>query len=211
MKIRIVLVIMFVAFLLTACQETISESVMETAVSQVILTSASEDTTTDTETESTSEELTIKNEQIEELNTHLENANLQLTDQAVEIDALKSELEGVYILLTPTMTPTPQDTPTPTITPSPTPPPPPTEVVIPWYHKYVTAKRDAPIYYFEDKNAAGHPIMLKTSPVVKISSGTEFLVDINRVRADGGAYYYLIVGPKHEGYYVSIDDVKNTE
>jgi hypothetical protein len=53
--------------------------------------------------------------------------------------------------------------------------------------------------------------MLKTSPIIRIPKGEEFIVNVNRVRADGGAYYYLIVGPKNEGYYVSISDVENIE
>jgi hypothetical protein len=182
---------------------------MQTAVSQVILTSSSEESTTDETTATETESTDIVNEQLNELNTQLENAKLKLTDQAAEIDALHSELEGVYILLTPTITPTPQDTATPTITLTPTPLPPPTEEAIPWYHKTVKATGNAPLYYYEDENEAGYPIMIKTSPVVKFSTGDEFIVDINRVRADGGNYYYLVIGPKHEGYYVNINDVKN--
>jgi hypothetical protein len=208
---RTILLILLIAVTLAACNTTISDSVMQTAVSQVILTSSSEESTTDEITTSDTEATDILDEQLNELNTQLDNANLRLTDQAAEIDALNAELEGVYILLTPTITPTPQDTATPTITPSPTPLPPPTEEALPWYHKTVVANKDTPLYYYEDENDAGYPIMIKTSPVIKFSKGDEFIVDVNRIRADGGANYFLVIGPKHNGYYVNINDVKNAD
>jgi hypothetical protein len=184
---------------------------MQTAVSQVILTSSTSDSTTQESTGAEPDTNSILNERLEELNTQLEDANNRVDEQAAQIETLQNELSSVYILLTPTITPTPQDTPTPTITPTSTPLPAPTEFVLPWYQKYVVAKKDAPLYYYEDENEAGYPLMLKTSPVVKIAKGTEFIVDTNRIRADGGGYYYIIIGPKHEGYYVSINDVDKVD
>ena len=211
MKNLFVFMILLTPILLSACKETISESAMQTAVSQVILTSSSEESIEDSVLQPEPEAVGTSNLELEEANAQIYDANLRLTDQAAEIEVLQSELDRVYNLLTPTITPTPQDTNTPTITSSPTPLPSETEFVLPWYHKYVEASIAAPLFYFEDENDAGYPMMLKTSPVKKFSAGEEFIVNVNRVRADGGAYFYLIVGPKHEGLYIRIEDVKNLE
>ena len=211
MKKQYLVLILLAALLLSACKATISESAMETAVSQVILTSSSEESPGESEPQPESEIVATLNVQLEGLNAQLNNANIMGTEQAAKIEALQAELDGVYVLLTPTITPTPQDTPTPTITPSPTLIPSYTESALPWYHKYVEAVGTAPLYYYEDENQPGYPMMLKTSPIVKFSAGEEFIVNVNRIRADGGAYYYLIVGPKHEGYYVAIGDVEKLD
>jgi hypothetical protein len=208
MKKNYLVLILLTVFLLSACQSAIPESAMETAVSLVILTSSSEESIDDPEPQTDLGAVATSNAKIEEANAQLENANLLLTEQATKNEALQAELNQAYILLTPTITSTPQDTPTPTITPSPTLKPTFTEEVMPWYHSYVEAVGTIPIYEYEDENDAGFPIMQKTSPIVKISDGDEFIVNTTKVRADGGVNFYQIVGPKHKGYYVRIGDVK---
>lgn len=208
MKKQYLVFVMLSVFLLSACQSSIPESAMETAVSLVILTSSSEESIEDPVPQTDLGAVATSDARIAEANAQLDNANLKLTEQAAVNEALQAELDQAYILLTPTITPTPQDTPTPTITPSPTPIPTFTEVVMPWYHSYVEAIGDVPIYEYEDENDAGFPIMQKTSPIVKISDGKEFIVNTTKVRADGGENFYEIVGPKHKGYYVRIGDVK---
>ncbi len=196
---------------LAACKATISESAMETAVSQVILTSSAANEVPDSGDSAPVEQQPAgpSSEELEAAQAALDQANIQLTEQAGQIDELQAELDALYLQLTPSITPTPADTPTPTITSSPTPRPTATEFTLPYYQKYVTPINTAPLYTSKEKNDAGYPIIIKTSPVQKIQYGEVVIVDVNRVRADGGALYYLIVGPKYTNYFVSIDDVQD--
>ena len=148
-------------------------------------------------------------EELVQVKADLEEAGIKITEQAAQISDLQGELDQLYLLLTPTITPTPFDTPTPVATSTATPRPTATVFTLPYYQKYVTPIEKAPLYYYEDENDAGYPLMLKTNPVVKFVAGDVFIVDINRVRADGGGLYYLVVGPKHAGYYVLFDDVED--
>jgi hypothetical protein len=75
--------------------------------------------------------------------------------------------------------------------------------------KYVVAISNAPVYTYDDENDAGFPIMTKVQPVQKFSSGEKFIVNIYPIRADGGRNYYLVIGPKLDGYYVRVEDVQD--
>ena len=212
MKKVIVLLPLLLSLLMTACDATISESAMETAVSQVILTSSASDTTTnsDEETEVQQEVQTSGDkEELRDAKAALSEAELKLTDQAAQIEDLQAELEGIYPLLTPSITPTPYNTPTPAALATATVRPTATVFTLPYYHKYVTPINNAPLFSYKDKNDSGFPIMLKKEPIIKFVNGDVFVVDINRIRADGGGYFYLVIGPKNAGYYVQFDDVQD--
>jgi hypothetical protein len=208
MKKLIFILILALTILATACDATISESAMETAVSQVILTSSSSEASEPTEEQTESQSAAPSSQELEEANTQLNAAQTKLTEQADEISALKAELEQVYPLLTPTITPTPFNTPTPANTATPTPRPTVTVFTLPYYQKYVTPIDNAALYYYKHENDAGFPLMLKTEPIKKFALGEEFIVDTNRIRSDGGGYFYLVVGPKNAGFYVRIEDVE---
>jgi hypothetical protein len=210
MKKTFVILLLLSILVLSACTATISESAMETAVSQVILTSAATSPAQDEPEAGSGDQQPAgpSNEELEAAQSALEQANLQLTEQAAQIEALEAELDALYPLLTPTVTSTPFDTPTPLPTATATPRPTATVFTLPYYQKYVTPIDSAPLFTYDKKNDAGFPIMFKTSPVQKIPNGEVVIVDVNRVRADGGGYYYLIVGPKYTNYYVLITDVK---
>jgi hypothetical protein len=184
---------------------------METAVSQVILTSAASSDPADSGDSAPADQQPAgpTSQELEAAQAALDQANIQLTEQAAQVEALQAELDALYPLLTPTITATPFDTPTPLPTATATPRPTATVFTLPYYQKYVTPVTAAPLFNFKDKNDAGFPIMLKTSPVQKVPNGDVIIVDVNRVRADGGAVYYLIVGPKYTNYYVLFEDVED--
>ena len=211
MKKTIVLLLLLSTLLLSACKATITESAMETAVSQVILPSAAANPPADSGDSAPADQQPAgpSSQELEAAQASLDQANVQLTEQASQVDSLQAELDALYLLLTPTITSTPFDTPTPLPTGTATPRPTATVFTLPYYQKYVTPVSTAPLYNFKDKNDAGYPIMLKTSPVQKIPNGEVIIVDVNRVRADGGALYYLIVGPKYTDYYVFFEDVQD--
>ena len=51
--------------------------------------------------------------------------------------------------------------------------------------------------------------MQKVEPIRKFDAGQKIIVNIYPVRADGGLYFYLIIGPQYGGYYISVDNVQD--
>jgi hypothetical protein len=51
--------------------------------------------------------------------------------------------------------------------------------------------------------------MVKVNPIQKFGAGEKIIVNIHPIRADGGVYYYLVVGPKLSGYYVPVAEVQD--
>lgn len=198
---KYLIVTLFAAILfLSACKSTLSDSALQTAVSEAIMTSSAdqEEQVIDTRSE---EELEIAKSQLSE-------AQLKLTEQAARIVELEQELESIYPLLTPSATPVPTDTPPPTVGPTVTPEPTATEEGGLLYNqKYVVTKGGIPLYTFTDRNKAGAPIMVKTDPIKKVNAGEKIIVDWHVIFADGGLQFYLVQDARFAGFYVLLDDV----
>jgi len=209
MKKAFILTLLLVSILLSACQASISEAAMETAVSQVILTSVANDAVAESDSETVSEADTASMEELDAAKSQLSEAQSKLTEQAAGMEELQAELDQVYLLLTPTITPTPMDTPTQLPTLTATPRPAPTQSGLPSTQKYVRVIDKAPLFYFKDENDSGYPIMIKTSPIQKFDAGEIFIVETGRYRADGGGLFYKVVGPRNAGYFVRSIDVED--
>jgi len=210
MKRTLMITVFGVSLLISGCKATLSETALQTAVSEAIMTS-SRDTAGE-------ESLDIKDKSVEDnasqtelddTKAQLSDAQVQLTAQAAKVIELQVELERVYSLLTPTNTPEPPpitNTPQPTSTPEPTAT---NQGGLLYNQKYVIAPEGVPVYTYEDENEAGYPIMFKVNPVKKFSAGEKIIVSIYPIRGDGGIYYYLVVGPSLGGYYIPVGDVQD--
>ena len=211
MKIKYVVFSSIICMILSACNTSLSETALQTAVSEAIMTSSADNPieTEITDVIMTPMENMVPKEELDNLQFLLEEAQIELTQQAEAINELQTELEGVYILLTPTNTTEPStitETPQSTITPFPTE----TQTGGLLYNqKYVITTGSTPVYTYEKENDAGFPIMYKTDPIRKFDSGVKIIVNRYPVRADGGLYYYLVVGPQHGGYYILVDNVQD--
>ena len=109
MKYKLFLIILLVTIGLSACNGN-SQTVLQTAVSEAIMTSVAEAPT----------QLENSNSNSDQLKSELDAARIALTQQASQLAELKSTLDQAHLLLTPSITPTPEDTATPTITLTPT-------------------------------------------------------------------------------------------
>jgi len=211
MKIRVIVFSILILVILSACRTSLSETALQTAVSEAIMTSSADNPI---ETEITDEisspiENMVPKEEFDNLQSSLDEARIELTLQAETINELQEELERVFLLLTPIITaelPTPTGTPATTITPSPTE----TQAGGLLYNqKYVIATGSAPVYTYDKENDAGFPIMYKTDPIRKFDSGSKIIVNRYPIRADGGLYFYLVIGPQHGGYYILVSNVQD--
>lgn len=204
------ILVIFTAILLSACNASLSETALQTAVSEAIMTSSAvEETSSDTTVAEQPAANMVSKEDFDNVSSSLAQAQVELTAQAEKINELQAELEQIYPLLTPTNTtepPPPTNTPQATATPSPTDTP---EGGLLFNQKYVVAVGSVPLYTYEKENDAGFPIMQKTDPILKFEAGAKIIVNIYPVRADGGSSFYLVIGPQHGGYYVLVDDVQD--
>lgn len=188
---------------LAACSPQISDSTVQTVVSEVIMTSSSGG-----ESDTQDESINQAQSELVELKSQLQVANISMTEQANTIIKLEDELEGVYLLLTPTNTEVPTITPSPTLGFTSTPQPTATESSGLLYNqKYVITNSSAPIFTFTTKNKNGAPIMTKTDPVRQIKTGEKLIVDWHIVTGDGGVKFYQIQSSNYFGYYVRVSDV----
>jgi hypothetical protein len=202
MKKVLTIIILSISFVLSSCKATLSDSALQTAVSEAIMTSSASQNDQDTEMQS--------NDELEEARAMLNEAQMKLTDQAEKVIELQIELDRVYPLLTPTITIIPTDTPIPTSGPTNTPVPTATEIGGLLYNqKYVVSIGGIPVYTFTERNKNGVPIMEKTDPIKKFQAGVKFIVDWHLIIADGGINFYRIEGPQYAGFYVRVDDVSN--
>jgi hypothetical protein len=207
MKTKNFLISISAAFYLIACQATLSETALQTAVSEAIMTSSAPEnevavTAMDTELQT----------EFDNAKAQLRDAHLQLTDQAENILALQEELDQVYPLLTPSNTPplpTATNTPLATATFIPSPTSTQTDGLL-FNQKYVVAISGTPVFTYEDENDTGYPIMTKVKPVKRFESGEKFIVNIYPIRADGGGSFYEVIGPKLSGYFVRVEDVQDS-
>ncbi len=205
MKKKFVLTCLLLTLVLSACSTKISDEALQTAVSEAIMTSSALDASIK-ETQAAqkiaeAQEAAPSVAELVQLQTELSLAYAKLTEQAGQITDLQTEVEQLKSQATATNTPIPTITETPTITPWPS------DTPVPPDRKWVIAVGNAPLYNFSERNAKGYPIMEKLYPVKRFENGEEFLVYKAVVRADGGALFYEVVGPKFAGYYVSVDDV----
>jgi len=205
MKTKYLIVFIFTVLLLSACTVALQESAVQTAVSEVIATSSAAGAQNEGQSNPQVEGNIAGPSQAEldEVQQQLTEAQIQLTSQAGLVAALQAELQSAQLSLTP------QPTNTPTITPTPTASATPTAIITPGDQKAVVAVRNAPLWTFKDKNDAGKPIMYKPEPVTRYEPGEEFVVKTGVISADGGGRFYLVVGPKGAGYYVSVDHVSD--
>lgn len=211
MKIKYVVFSSLICTILFACNTSLSETALQTAVSEAIMTSSADNPI---ETEITDGILTpmenmVPKEELDNLQLLLEEAQIELTQQAEAINELQTELQGVYLLLTPTNTTEPS---TITETPQSTSTPFPTETQaggLLYNQKYVITTGSTPVYTYQKENDSGFPIMYKTDPIRKFDSGAKIIVNRYPVRADGGLYFYLVIGPQHGGYYILVDNVQD--
>ena len=204
MKKSIICLAILIVLILTACDQQISESSVQTVVSEAIMTSS--------EGESGIQDESINQIQSElvEIKSQLQVANISLTEQADTITNLEDELEEVYLLLTPTNTEVPTITPSPTPGFTSTPQPSATESSgLLDNQKYVLVNSKIPLYTFTSRNKNGAPIMFKTDPVRQIISGEILIIDLNVVIADGGGKFYQIQSLNYFGYYVRVSDVSD--
>ena len=208
-KVSIFLLVSGIIF--SACGASLSETALQTAVSEAIMTSSAEDSI---QLDSTDDVISIvedmvSKEEMENIQSLLESARIDLTQQAETINILQAELEQIYPLLTPTIT---IELPTPTgtaeIAATPTPSATQTGGLL-FNQKYVITTNSIPVYTYDDENDAGFPIMYKTEPIRKFDAGDKIIVNIYPVRADGGLYFYLVIGPQHGGYYILVNDVQD--
>jgi len=195
--------VILVPILLCACDQTLSESSLQTVVSEAIMTSSASENTDDM-----GENLGPPESNVEEIENQFREANLTLTGQAEVIIALNDELDRIYLLLTPTETEVPSITPSPTRGNTATPEP--TETLssgLLYNQKFVISQGSAPLFTFTNKNKKGAPIMMKTDPVKKLLPGEKIIVDWHQIIGDGGEKYYQIQGTKFFGFYVRVSDV----
>jgi hypothetical protein len=176
---KLILVIPLATLVFAACSGAVSDSQMQTAISEVVMTSQAESP------------------------GELATANAAMTQQAVQIATMQQELEFMKTSPTPTITITPWATATITLTPTPR------WGNLPSNQRVVAAKGNAPWYRLKGENAAGYPIFVKTNPVQRFNDGQIFWIYKRQYKADGGGYFYKISGPSvGKGYYVRVVDVK---
>jgi hypothetical protein len=200
MKKILIISIITATIFLTACKTALSDSALQTAVSEAIMTSSAD--------QDEEETVTNSEQELEDVKSQLNDAHMKLTEQAGKVADLQQELENIYPLLTPSSTPVPTDTPPPTVGPTITPEPTATEKGGLLYNqKYVVTKGGIPLYTFTDRNKAGAPIMVKTDPIKKINAGERIIVDWHIVIGDGGIQFYLVQQPGYSGLYVMVSDV----
>jgi hypothetical protein len=206
------IIILIGGILLSSCNTPLSETALQTAVSQAIMTSSAEEATdSEASTSLDGAENMVPKKDYDEVETRLSEAQLELTIQAQRITDLQAELDQLYPLLTPTITTEPP-TPTLTNTPQKTATLNPTatqEGGLLFNQKYVVAVGNTPVYTFDQENDAGYPIMQKVEPIKKFDAGARIIVSIYPVRADGGQYFYLVIGPQHGGFYIRVDEVQD--
>jgi len=196
------IIILTISFFLSSCKATLSDTALQTAVSEAIMTSSAGKVEQNAEMRTNSE--------LEEARDLLKEARMELTNQAEKVIELQLELNRVYPLLTPTITIAPTDTPIPTSGPTNTPVPTATEIGGLLYNqKYVVSIGGIPVYTFTDRNKNGVPIMEKTDPIKKFQADVKFIVDWHIIIGDGGIQFYRIEGPQYAGFYVRVDDVSN--
>jgi len=210
MKYKLFLIMLLVVIGLSACKGN-SQSALQTAVSEAIMTSVAEAPAPSTNTS----ESGGSNLNTDQLKSELDAAQITLTQQASQLLELQATLDQANLLLTPSMTPTTEDTATPTITltptqiPSATASPTTDPLLLPEGQKFVVATRNAPLFYIKENNDAGFPVMVKTNPIVRYVEGDWIVVESAVIKADGGLLYYKVVRPFGSGYYVQIDHVRN--
>ncbi|MFC1936600.1 hypothetical protein ACFLYP_02910 [Chloroflexota bacterium] len=193
MKTKIVLALLILVVISTACTGTATEEQMQTAIAVALQTSAASDL---------QQEESASSEELARIEAELEAAIAALTQQAEEISELEIQLltEQAPPTITPTLTPT--------LTPNPRPTP---TWGLPENQKQVVATGKTPLYHFTKKNDQGYPIMVKTSPVIRIEDGEWFLIYTKPIRADGGSTFYEIAGPVHKGYYVQVGTFRDID
>ena len=129
-------------------------------------------------------------------------ANAALTQQAGEIATMQAEAEILKTSPTPTITLTPWATATVTPTKAPS------YGSLPKNQRVVEAKGNAPWWRKKGENDVGLPVMVKTNPVQRFENGQVFWIFKNKIKADGGVYFYKVSGPSvGKGYYVRTSDV----
>ncbi len=204
-------IIIFLTVFMSACGTSLSETALQTAVSEAILTSSVGEpleTQVSVENETVLDDIASLQE-LDNVKTKLEEAQIALTLQAERINELQSELEQIYPLLTPTKTIEPPES---AVTPQATQTPSPSATQsggLLFNQKYVVAIGSIPVYTYEKENEAGYPIMQKAEPIKKFEAGEKIIVNIYPIRADGGLSFYLVIGPKHGGYYILADDIQD--
>jgi hypothetical protein len=184
---------------MAACNENVSDSQVETAVFIALETSKA------SEIEQATPEFQFLGleKEIEDLREQVEDSSIIITEQAAQIAEYQTLLETLQAV--PTELPY---VPTPTRTPvfsldevEPT----------PIIYKQVVADGNAPLYYSEDENAKGYPVMIKTNPVIRFEDGDVIRVFIDVILADGGGEFYEVVGPAWAGYFIRVGDVDDYE
>jgi hypothetical protein len=202
MKKFIPIIIISITFITSSCKAALSDTALQTAVSEAIRTSSAGQTDQNSEVQ--------VNNELEEARDSLKDAQMELTDQAQLINELQLELDQIYPLLTPTITDVPTETPIPTLGSTKTPEPTATaEGGLPYNQKYVIASGEIPVYTFSERNKNGVPIMQKTDPVKKFKGGQKIIVDWHILLGDGGINFYLVEGPQFAGFYIKVDDVSD--
>jgi hypothetical protein len=210
MKTILFTITMLALILSTACAGNLSDSAMQTAVSQAIMTSSAEQASEDTKNQTNQETDAQTSAELEQAKTELNDAQAKLTEQAGVVAELQGELDRLYPLLTPTNTTEPAETPTPTNTATVQPSPTATQNNGLLYNqKYVVTTVGAALYTYTEKNESGYPIMVKTDPVVKFGVGVVIVVERYLVRADGGLNFYLVFGPTNSGLYILASEVSD--
>jgi hypothetical protein len=190
MRRKILIVSLLVAIIFSGCNFGLTENEVQQAIDDALATSAAEQEQAPAPPSSDSEEA----------DAALEAANQALTEQAAQILTQESELATLNAGPTATDTLPPE---TPTNTAEPTEPAP----LIPEGQKIVIAKKNAPLWKVDTYNDNDYPIMIKLDPIVRYEEGDWILVYEAKIQADGGQYYYQVVGPIGGGYYILVGDV----
>jgi hypothetical protein len=194
----------------TACSGKLSDTAVQTAVSQAIMTSSAEEASLGTTIQDNQGIDAQTKAELEQVKTELSDAQVKLTEQANKVAELQDELDHLYPLLTPTNTIEPLETPTPTNTATVQPSLTPTQNNGLLYNqKYVVTTVGAALYTYTEKNKSGFPIMVKTDPVVKFGVGEVIVVERYLVRADGSLNFYLVIGPTNSGLYILASEVSD--
>jgi hypothetical protein len=200
------------ATLLSACGTSLSETALQTAVSEAIMTSSAGGESDQGQIAGGDPaENTVLKSDFDQVEAVLKEAQIELTQQASKINELQTVLDALYPLLTPSNTtepPTPTNTPQSTATLSPSATPTISGGLL-FNQKYVVAVGNIPIYTYTKENDAGYPIMKKVEPIQKFGDGQKIIVNLYPVRADGGLNFYLVIGPQHGGFYINVDNVKD--
>lgn len=197
MKYQYQLLMLITAIILAACTPTVSDTDLQTAIAQVVETSAA--ASVDTQPASSS----AADAERELAQAQLDAANLVLTAQAGQLAVMQEQLNQIQLALTPTITPTPAAT--ATITPLPTA----TANLLPDDQKIVYATRQTGLYTYTEKNGKGYPVMLKTDPIVRYEAGDWMIVYKALVQGDGGTLFYKVISPYGGGYYVDVNHVRD--